>query len=276
VAFDIDTYMRVAGRLPLSDLDLETAFDEQPLDDNTLRCLQYMHDIENHTVCYLRDVLVTRAHLEPEVTAFLTVWNYEEHFHGEAIGRVLNAHDRRAGAPRVSDIRHQLGRRDRLRPVAFMIGSALVPDITAVHMTWGAVNEWTTQAGYRLLARKAQHPMLTELLGRIMRQEGRHIDYYASEARRRLSGSRAAQRVTRLALRKFWSPVGSGVRPDDEVGYLVSYLFDDEVGRAAAARIDRNIDRLPGLAGLNLLSGACERYSAPAMSGAAANYQLTK
>ncbi len=52
-----------------------------------------MHDIEAHTVCYLRDLLVTRAHRDPEVTAFMTHWNTEEYWHGEAIGRVLTAHD---------------------------------------------------------------------------------------------------------------------------------------------------------------------------------------
>ena len=62
-----------------------------------------MHDVENHTVCYLRDVLVTRAHRDPEVTSFLTLWNYEEFWHGEAIAAILAAHDEpsgRAGSPR--------------------------------------------------------------------------------------------------------------------------------------------------------------------------------
>jgi len=32
-----------------------------------------MHDVESHTVCYLRDILVTRAHRDPEITSFLTM-----------------------------------------------------------------------------------------------------------------------------------------------------------------------------------------------------------
>jgi len=44
-----------------------------------------------------------------------------------------------------------------------------------------------------------------------MKQEGRHIDFYATQARTRLSDSRAAQRLTRWALDHFWSPVGTGV-----------------------------------------------------------------
>jgi hypothetical protein len=123
-------------------------------------------------------------------------------------------------------------------------------------MTWGAVNEWTTQAAYARLAKLADHPTLTELLRRIMKQEGRHIDFYATQARTRLADSRAAQRITRWALRHYWAPVGSGVVSDREVRFLGTYLFGDDDGRAVADRIDRRVDRLPGLDGLNLLRGA--------------------
>jgi hypothetical protein len=122
-------------------------------------------------------------------------------------------------------------------------------------MTWGAVNEWTTQAAYSRLAKLAGHPTLSELLRRIMKQEGRHIDFYAHQAKGRLSESRAAQRLTRWALRRFWAPVGSGVVPDHEVAFLRDYLFGGDDGRAMAQRIDRRVDRLPGLSGLNLLQG---------------------
>ena len=53
VAFDISQYTRVAGRLDISDLDLRVAFAAQPLEPDALR---YTHDIESHTVCYLRDL----------------------------------------------------------------------------------------------------------------------------------------------------------------------------------------------------------------------------
>ena len=69
----------------------------------------------------------------------------------------------------------------------------------ALHMTWGAINEWTTQAGYSRLAETAGHPTLRELLRRIMKQEGGHIDFYASEATRRLGDSPKAQKMTRFA-----------------------------------------------------------------------------
>jgi hypothetical protein len=95
-----------------------------------------------------------------------------------------------------------------------------------------------------------------------MRQEGRHIDFYARQASDRLTGDRKAQRLTRAALRRFWKPVGSDVMPPEEVRFMVCHLFGDGDGHQAVARLDRNVDRLPGLAGLHLLEAAAARYAA--------------
>jgi hypothetical protein len=53
------------------------------------RCLAYMMDIESHTSVYLRDLLATPAAFDPDVTAFLSCWVYEELWHGEAFSRFL-------------------------------------------------------------------------------------------------------------------------------------------------------------------------------------------
>ena len=37
-----------------------------------------MHDVEHHTTCYLRDLLVTSAHEDPAITSFLAMWAIEE------------------------------------------------------------------------------------------------------------------------------------------------------------------------------------------------------
>ena len=253
--FDLDTYTRIVAPVDVVDIDFG-AFRDQPLDAATLRCLRYMHDIESHTICYLRDILVTKAHRDSEMTTFLTMWSYEEHWHGEALAAVLRAHDEAGGRSRVADVRGSATRWERWRPIAFMGASAVLPDVTAVSVTWGAVNEWTTQAGYARLGALSGHPVLQELLRRIMKQEGRHIDFYATEATRRLVRSKGAQRTTRFALRHVWSPVGTGVRPQEEVDFVVRHLFSGTEGAAMADRIDRRIDRLPGLAGLNLVTGA--------------------
>jgi hypothetical protein len=214
-----------------------------------------MHDVEFHTVCYLRDLLLTPAHKDPEVTGFLSFWVFEEYWHGEAFARVLAAHGEPSGDARVTVARARLGLRDRIRPGLTSLASSLIgDDFLALHMAWGALNEWTTQSGYALLAESAGHPVLAQLLHRIMRQEGRHIDFYSSQAKERLAASARARRIARVTLKRFWRPVGSGVMPDDETNFMLDYLMRTDAGMAAAARIDRNFGRLPGLEGLELVT----------------------
>jgi hypothetical protein len=253
----IDKYTQMVAPLDVRDLDLANAFQDRRLDADVLRCLRYMHDIEMHTICYLRDLLVTAAHRDPEITTFLTFWSFEEYWHGEAIGAVLRAHGEPAGAMRVREMRRTRRVAEATKPFIHGLASMVVgPSMTAVHMTWGAINEWTTQAGYARLAQRCDHPVLAEMLRRIMRQEGRHIDFYASQAATRLVANRRAQRITRQALARFWAPVGSDVMPAAEVRHLIGYLFGGRDGAAMAARIDRRIDNLPGLGGLELVGKA--------------------
>jgi hypothetical protein len=268
-----DRHRSAADRLAWDDLDI-AAFASEPLDQDCLRSLRYMHDVEYHTVCYLRDLLLTPAHADPAVTEFLSVWVYQEFWHGEALAAVLAAHGEPHGAERLLPMRHRLGFKDKVRPLLMGAGGIVGgDDFVAVHMAWGAVNEWMTQAGYFLLGRRAAHPVLSELLGRIMRQEGRHIAFYSSQARERLAASPRAQRLARFALQHFWKPVGAGVMPEPETRFLASFLMGDEIGREAARRIDRRIDGLPGLASLNLVTTAVTdgRPGATGGLGAAAN-----
>ena len=258
MAFDLETYKRRVAPVVVDDLDFD-AFRTDPLDADTLRCLRYMHDVEHHTSCYLRNLLNTRAHHDPEVTTFLTLWSFEELWHGEAIARVLAAHGEPAGSARVRSMRARLGWKLSASPILWMGFSAVTTHFLAVHMTFGVINEWTTQAGYARLRALARHPVLDELLARVMRQEGLHIDYYRTRATELLSASRVARRTTRTMLRALWSPVGAKVMPEAETGHLVGTLFGDREGRDAVARVDRRIDRLPGLADLGLMTGALER-----------------
>jgi hypothetical protein len=260
VAFDLDTYKRITGRLDDDDIDY-SSFRDQPLSPEVLACVRYMHDVEFHTSCYLRNLLNTRAHHDPEVTTFLTMWSFEEYWHGEALAKVLAAHDEQAGEQRVASMRQRLGWRINSSPVVWFAFSSAARQFLAVHMTFGVINEWTTQAGYGRLNALADHPVLSDLLRRIMRQEGRHIDYYLTRARLELEKGPSAQRTTRVALRTMWKPVGAGVMPEHDTRQLISTLFGAPEGRIAADRIDRRIDTLPGLHGLGLMQKSLRRYA---------------
>jgi hypothetical protein len=127
------------------------------------------------------------------------------------------------------------------------------PDFCALHMTWGAINELLTLTGYRRLQDIANHPVLTELLARIMRDESRHFSFYYHQAEIRL-GHRGVAPVVRRIVKSYWGPVGTGVAPIADTIFLGRYLFSGPEGRAAARKIDDTIGRLPGLADVRPVS----------------------
>lgn len=250
----IEKFQEQGGRLKTDDLNFEQ-FRAQPLHPDVLRCLGYMHDIEYQTVLYTRELLVTPAWKDPQFTAFLTLWNYEEYWHGQALGQVLAMHDRPAHDPRLVDMRGFNKRYLFWSPLTFWSLGHFVRRFPAVHMTWGAINEWTANAAYNRLAQIADHPVLTELLGRIMRQEGRHAAYYASYARELLADPKS-QKVTRWFLSNKWAIVGSGDVPKIETSFAAAYLFGAGEGLNLIDRIEERIDGLPGMAGLCLVQTA--------------------
>ncbi len=260
MSFDIASYSANAHKVADDDVDY-TAFERRPLPDPALRALHYMSDIESHTICYLRDLLVTPSHQDPEITTFLTMWAYEEFWHGEVLDKVLAAHGRDAGPDRIRRVRLAQGRNDRIAPIYQALAANLVgEDFVAVHMTFGAINEWSAYAAYGRLLAHTDHPELSKVVGRIQRQESWHAAFYASQARERLERSRPARLLTRLALRVFWTPVGSGIMPAAETAFQLRYLMGGADGARVIRQLDEKIDRLPGLAGLNLVSRAAAGY----------------
>jgi hypothetical protein len=255
MAISIERFQEQGGRLKTDDIDFES-FRTNPLDEHVLRCIGYMHDIEYQTVLYTRELLLMPAWKDPQFTAFLTLWNYEEYWHGQALGHVLAMHDRPAHDPRLTAMRTFNKRYLFWSPVIFWTLGHAVRKFPAVHMTWGAINEWTANAAYNRLAKIADNPVLTELLGRIMRQEGRHAAYYASFARDMLQDDRKAQKVTSWFLRNQWAPVGNGDVPQIETSFATAYLFGSGEGLELIDRVEERIDALPGLHGLNLVRDA--------------------
>ncbi len=259
MAFDIDQYAETSDPVSWQDLDFE-AFDRAPLPAETLRTLRYMCNVEYHTVCYLRDLLVTPSHKERDVNAFMTMWNREEYWHGEALAQVLGRHGITVDYDRLKAGRLKLAWRDRLAPLRqSILGNIVGEDYIAVHMSWGAANEWSAVAAYRRLAALEDHPALSPLLARIAQQETRHVAFYAGQARRRLEKSKMARALTRLALTKAWEPVGSSISEPDDVRHVMSHLFGTPDGMAEIRRIDTNIARLPGMAGLTIVEDALRR-----------------
>jgi len=254
MSFSIDRYKEESRKLDVTGIDWD-AVAEHPLSKGDLFCLHYMMDIENHVSLYLSHLLVTRACMDPVLTAFLACWNYEELWHGENLGKLLNHYGIEFdGDDRIAQIRAGLGFQNSLSIMTTMAGSWLLKDFSAIYLSIGAINELSTLSGYGALIRKSQHPVLKDLLSRIIKDERRHFAFYYNSAKEWLLGNRFAQRVDRAVLDRVWVPVGQGVKNQEEVDALALYLFDDAEGEADLARIDEKIGKLPGLEGINLMS----------------------
>ncbi len=268
--FDLDRYLRGSRKVDLGGVEWDRVR-EHPLTPSEARCLAYMMDIESHTVIFLRDLLATRAANEPDVTAFLSCWAYEELWHGEAFSRFLGEAGYELGPDgervfgdspfpsryaRNSRIRELLGGKGTWSHVGSMVGSMLVKDFVAVHMAWGAANELSTLQSYHRIIARTEHPVLAQLLQAIIKDERRHFAFYRSQARLRLSRSPNARKVVRWALQHVWAIVGTGVRPQAETDHAVLTLFGDADGLAAAKEMDRTMSELPGLHGLTIFQDA--------------------
>jgi hypothetical protein len=255
-AFDLDAWVARSGALDLEAIAWAEVL-KYPVSPATVRTLTYMQDIEFHTIIYLRSLLATRAIDDPEVATFLACWVHEETFHGLALARFLEA----AGhplPPRATP-RGQEPWLKRLEGWATATVSKTWPDFCAVHMTWGAINELTTLTGYLRLKTVAEHPVLSNVLERIMLDESRHFFFYYRQAEARLRRPGAA-RVARLLVDRFWAPVGSGVGPAAELEFLARYLFAGDEGRAAARKVDDTIRKLPGFERAQLLEAWMDRH----------------
>jgi hypothetical protein len=257
----VDKYVDVSGRVRVDDLDWD-ACRAAGLTPRERFVLEFFADIESQTVIYMRDLLLTRTAMEPEVGGFLSMWNYEEFFHGRSLTTVLEA----CGYPQ------EEGRAQRVRASASfketfdLIGSGLVSrtfetTFPPLMFAWGAMNENITTLGYDSIVAFTTNPVLRTLASRIVKQERRHFAFYQNLAKERMRDSPAAQRMARVVLTAIWQPVGAGVKTDAELRQLMSYLFE---GREAemATEVDRRLQQLPGMQGVTPMTNWFHRTPA--------------
>ncbi|MHB8585669.1 MAG: acyl-ACP desaturase [Thermoplasmatota archaeon] len=258
--FDLDRFLRNSTRVNTDDLAWDAVRDHS-LRNGEVRFLTYMMNIESHTIVYLRDLLSTSAIEDTDITAFLSCWAYEEFFHGYYLERFLKAY---VGTDAVhNSTKARLDEEGRVKSAfkrALTPGlTALSPDFAATHMTWGASQEYTTLHGYEALARQSEHPVLKEIMARIVKDERRHFAFYYNVAKARLERSPFMQRETRWFMDHLWRPVGAGAMPKGELDFVAWYLFRDPQGLADVAHVDAVMGRLPGMNGWAGLSKEVHR-----------------
>lgn len=244
--FDIHRFLELAGAVKIDDLDWDLC-GRIGITPEEAKILRYMADTESHTLLYMRDLLAGHSARDPAITAFLSVWVYEELCHGRALSKALAA----AGYPEPEDHYSQITEgaslREKIEAALSQGAASLTPRFIAVHMTWGAVNEAAAAVAYQRLEKMTANPVVAKLCNRIARQERRHFSFYYHQAQDRLEGDRPAQWLVNLAMKRFWSLVGSGVAGDDNLGFISAHLFPDEPSIQQLEKAEAPIRALPGL-----------------------------
>lgn len=229
---------------------------DHPLDEKFIPVLLYMRDVEALTDMYYEELRRTPTGRDPVIRKFMDRWSAEEQTHGELIDRFLNETGFRTDENWKTQVKDSVSRRYTATTYLITTLTNLIGErFTATHMTFGAIHEMSTTQGYRRLAELADHPVLSEILRGIIREESAHTNFYRQVARIELKRSPMSRKMARFVVKNFWTPVGSGAKPKAEADYTVAALFSGENG---LEWIDKNVTErvqaLPGFEGLTKIS----------------------
>jgi len=227
-----------------------------PLDEKLVPVLLYMRDVEALTDMYYEELRRTPTGKDPIISKFMERWSNEEQTHGEILNRFLNEAGIETNRKWQTEVRRAVS-------AYYTINNYLITSLTnlvgkrftATHMTFGAIHEMSTTQGYRRLVELADHPILSEILRGIIREESAHTHFYRSVARIELQRSEISQKLSRFLVKHFWTPVGSGAKPKDESDYTIATLFKGSGGLVSLDRnVTQRIQTLPGFDGLTKVS----------------------
>ena len=248
---------------------------DHPVDQRLIPVLLYMRDVETLTDMYHREMLRTPTGRDPYISKFMERWGLEEMDHAHLLNRFLSE----AGVD--TDDKWQAKVRGEV-PAAYNASAYLATTLanligskfTASHMTFGAIHEMSTTQGYRQVIKLARHPVLTQLLSAIIREESAHTQFYWSIARLELKKNEFARRIARFVVEHFWKPVGQGSLPKKRTEYLISTLFGNDDGLALLdTTLTQRLRRLPGFDDVTKINETLERICrnafAPALAGRA-------
>ena len=227
-----------------------------PLDEKFVPVLLYMRDIETLTDVYYDELRRTPTGKDPIIRKFMERWSAEEQTHGELINRFLNEAGIETDPKWQKQVINSVSTQYTVTNYLITTLTNLVGKrFTATHMAFGAIHEMSTTQGYRRLANLADHPILSEILRGIIREESAHTTFYRSVARIELEKSEISRKLSRFLIKHFWTPVGSGAKPKKESDYTIATLFSGEGGMEWIDKnVTQKIQTLPGFDGLTKVS----------------------
>ena len=234
-----------------------------PLDERFIPVLFYMRDVETLTDMYHRELLRTPTGKDPYIGRFMERWGVEEVIHGEVLNRFLNEAGIETGDKWQRQVRTNVpGIYNFNTFVLTSLTNLLGRKFTATHMSFGAIHEMSTAQAYRRMDELAGHPVLSQILNGIIREESFHTHFYWSVAKLELRNSDLAQRIARFVIRSFYKPVGQGSLHKSRTEYAIRTLFgtDDGLERLHTT-VTKRAQTLPGLEALNKVTKTIGRIT---------------
>lgn len=227
-----------------------------PLDKKFIPVLFFMRDVETMTDVYYSELRRTPTGKDPHISKFMERWGVEELMHGEIINRFLNEYGIETDENWQQKVYGSVPASYTALNYLFSAVATLVgKKFTGTHMAFGAIHEMSTMQGYRRMMELADHPILNKILTAIVREESAHATFYRSVARIELKQSGISRKLARFIVKNFYTPVGTGAKPENESVYAIGTLFE---GREGEDWIDRNVtarlQTLPGLEGITTVT----------------------
>jgi len=243
-----------------------------PLDKQFVPVLLYMRDVETLTDMYHRELLRTPTGKDPVIAKFMERWGVEELTHGEVINRFLNEAGIVTDEKWQGQVRKTVSKVYRLNTYLITSLTNLVgKKFTATHMTFGAIHEMSTGLGYRRLIELADHPVLTQILNAILREESAHTQFYRSAALIELKKNELSRRIARSVIEHFWQPVGQGSLRKSRTHYMINTLFGGVDGLALLEKtVSNRVKQFPGFADLTRITETVKGITRGSLSEAKA------
>ena len=234
-----------------------------PLDKRFIPVLLYMRDVETLTDMYHRELQRTPTGKDRYIGRFMERWGVEEVIHGEVLNRFLNEAGVESGDRWQKEVHKNVSNFYNANMyLQTSITNILGRKFTATHMSIGAIHEMCTAQAYRRMDELANHPVLSQILNGIIREESFHTHFYWSVAKLELRNSDLAQRIARFVIRTFYRPVGQGSLHKSRTEYAIRTLFGSDDG---LDRLDKTVTQraqtLPGLESLNKVTQTLGRIT---------------
>jgi hypothetical protein len=129
-----------------------------------------------------------------------------------------------------------------------------------VYCALGAAGEYVALASYTEIQKLIDDPTAVALLRQIIRQEGRHLAFFMEAARVRAQNLPTfSGRTARQAFKILWAPVGVPSLGMKAWRDIFAPLLNREGFRGRLMMMDRVIDQIPPLHGLDLMTNFLER-----------------